>query len=140
MFANDVAGRELNGADRGPAARSRGWSVAATVGVGLEAGVLLVAAVAYGLHALSLPEPAFAVGLAAFFSLSAAGLIAVARALVRGARWAVSAAVTWQAVQVLAGVNLTGIRPWLGLPTALLAVAVGVAVVVGSRDVLRGRR
>ncbi len=111
----------------------------AAAGVGVEAGVLAVASVAYAIHALSLPEPAFAFGLAAFAALCAAGMVPVARGIVRGARWSVSAALTWQAIQILAGVNLSGIRPWLGIPVAVLGVAVGVAVVVGSRDVLSAR-
>ncbi len=109
----------------------------AAIGVGLEALGMAVAAVAYAIHATALPEPAFAVGLAAFFGLTAAGLIMVARALDRGARWAVSAALTWQALQTLAGINLTGIRPALGVPVAILGVVVGVAVLVAGRPALR---
>ncbi|MDN4474925.1 hypothetical protein QQX09_03530 [Demequina sp. SYSU T00192] len=109
----------------------------AALGVAAEAAGMAVAAVAYAIHAASLPEPAFAVGLAAFFGLTAAGLLLVARSLHRGARWAVSAALTWQALQTLAGINLTGVRPALGVPVAALGVLVGIAVLVAGRPALR---
>ncbi len=109
----------------------------AAIGVAVEAIGMAVAAVAYAVHATSLPEPAFAVGLAAFFGLTAAGLLMAARALDHGARWAVSAALTWQALQTLAGINLTGVRPALGIPVAALGVVVGVAVLVAGRSAFR---
>lgn len=119
-----------------PSPRTRAWGAA---GVWLEAAALGVACVAYAIHAFSLPEPAFAVGLAAFAGLIGAGLAVTGRGLRRGARWAVSAALTWQALQILAGANLVGVRPWLGVPAVAVGVVVGLAVVVGSRDTLRSR-
>lgn len=127
----------VTGPRSAPRTRIAAWRIGAAVGLGIESAVLAVAAVAYGIHAFSLPEPAFAAGLAIFCALCAAGMVPVARGIARGARWAVSAALTWQAIQVLAGVNLTGVRPWLGASVATLGVAVGIAVVVGGRDAFR---
>ncbi len=127
----------MNGLEDAPTPPRQRWRTVGWVGVGVEAAALAVASVAYGVHAFSLPEPAFAVGLSAFAAVVAMGLAAAARGLARGARWAVSAALTWQALQVLAGINLTGVRPGFGIPVAVLAAVVGIAVVLGARDALR---
>ena len=73
------------------------------------------------------------------FGLVAIGLVPVARAFARGTRWAVSAALTWQALQTLAGLNLASVDPMLGLPVVIAGAGVGIAVVVGSRSVLARR-
>ncbi|WP_062516068.1 hypothetical protein [Demequina gelatinilytica] len=119
------------------AAPSGRWRRAAALGIGAEALGLGVYGGAYGIHALSLPEPAFAIGLAAFYLLVAAGLLLVARAFDRGARWSVSAALTWQALLTLAGINLTGVRPAYGIVLAVAGAGIGIAVLVGGRDALR---
>lgn len=121
----------------GPTSRSGGWSRAAAVGLGFEAGLLGVAAVAYAMYAFSSPEPEFTAGLAAFAGIVAMTLVPVARGLARGARWAVSAAVTWQVLLTLAGVTVAGTQPLIGSVAAMLGVAVGIAVVIAGRDALR---
>ncbi|WP_062302828.1 hypothetical protein [Demequina subtropica] len=113
------------------------WRRAAALGIAVEALGLGVYGGAYGIHALSLPEPAFAVGLSAFYLLVAAGLLMVARAFDRGARWSVSAALTWQALLTLAGINLTGVRPAYGIVLAVAGAGIGIAVLIGGRDALR---
>ncbi|WP_156155899.1 hypothetical protein [Demequina phytophila] len=135
----------MTDADKGPRSRRDGdpervRARVAAAGVALEAVALAVAATAYGIHAFSLPEPAFAAGLAAFCGLTAVGLFLVARALDRGARWAVSAALTWQALQTLAGINLMGVSPALGVPLAVLGIAAGIAVLVAGRPAMRASR
>ncbi len=135
----------MNGDRKGPRshpdeASASPWRTAAAVGIGVEALALGVYAVAYGLHATALPEPAFAIGLACFYGLVAFGLGAVARAFRRGARWAVTASLTWQALLALAGINLTGVRPGYGAALAAVAVAVGVLVLLGGRAALRAPR
>ncbi|WP_156160620.1 hypothetical protein [Demequina soli] len=115
----------------------RAWGRAAGIGVIAEGIALAVAGLAYGIHALSLPEPAYAVGLGAFCVLSGAGLLLVGRALVRGARWGISAALTWQVLQTLAGLNLVGARAGFGIALAAAGVVVGVLVVVAGRPALR---
>ncbi|WP_143058911.1 hypothetical protein [Demequina mangrovi] len=121
---------------------ARPWRRAAALGIGAEALALAVYAVAYGIHATGLPEPAFAVGLALFFGFVALGLGAVARAFDHGARWSVSAALTWQALLTLAGINLTGVEhdsvhSWYGWALAAAGVGVGIAAFIGGRDALR---
>lgn len=124
-------------AHHGPKSRSLGWSRAASRGVAVEAALLLIAAVAYAVHAFSAADPAFAAGLAAFAGIIALTLVPVARGLARRARWAVSAALTWQALLTLAGSTVAGTQPLLGYAAAAVGVVVGVMVVVASRDVLR---
>ena len=112
------------------------WLRAAAAGAGLEAIGYGAAGAAYAVHAVGLPEPAFAWGLAAFCGLSAAGLGALAWAMWRGRSWPATASLTWQALQVLAGLNLVGARPWLGVPLVLIGVAAGVAAAMVRRDSL----
>jgi hypothetical protein len=56
----------------------------------------------------------------------AAGLGAVADGVRRGARWARTPTLVWQALQVIVG--LTGLPIAAGVPLAVLAVAVGYGV------------
>jgi len=56
----------------------------------------------------------------------AAGLAAVALGVRRGARWARTPTLVWQALQVI--VSLTSLPPVAGVPLAVLGVAVGYGV------------
>ena len=51
--------------------------------------------------------------LIAFSAAIAAGLVAVSRALARGARWPRGAAVTWQVLHAAVALGSTGSRWWL---------------------------
>lgn len=127
--------------DASAGARSRPVTLrwVAAVAVWVEAAALAAAGIAYGVHALSLPQPMFAVGLAIFALSIAAGLGAAGRGIARGARWAVSAVLTWQALLTLAGASFLQSRPGLGVPATAIGVAVGVLTVVASRDVVAPR-
>ncbi|MDN4478254.1 hypothetical protein QQX10_08960 [Demequina sp. SYSU T00039] len=129
----------MSGTETGPGSRVQSLRTAAAVALWIEAAGLAAAGVAYGVHAFSLPQPMFAIGLAIFAVCIAVGLAFAGRGLRRGARWSVSAAVTWQALLTLAGVSLVQSRPAVGLPAAAVGAAIGVLVIVASRDVVAPR-
>jgi hypothetical protein len=71
---------------------------------------------------------AVALGLTAV--VLAVGIAAVAAGVARGAAWSRSPALVWQALQLAVAVPGFGTQPWLAVPAAVLAVAVGVAVLL----------
>ena len=129
----------MSEAESAPESRVSGLRGAAAVAVWIEAAALGIAGVAYGVHALSLEQPAFAVGLAIFALCIATGLVMAGASLRRGARWPVSAILTWQALLALAGASLIESRPEIGVPAAVAGAGIGVLVVAASRDVVAPR-
>lgn len=129
----------MSGTETGPESRVKGLRTAAAGALWIEAAGLVIAGVAYGIHALSLPQPMFAVGLAIFAICMGGGLALAGRGLRRGARWSVSASLTWQALLTLAGLSLLQSRPAVGVPAAVVGAAIGVLVVIASRDIVARR-
>ena len=126
----------MSGTSDGPPSRVRVLRAAAAAAIWVEAAGLAAAGIAYGVHALSLEQPLFAVGLAVFALCIAAGLALAGRGVRRGARWSVSACLTWQALLTLAGLSLVQSRPEIGIPAAAVGAGVAVLVVAASRDIL----
>ncbi len=116
MNANPVPPRDL-----------RRWERPGAVAVGAEAAILVAGALVLGFAWFrdgvdSAPTALVSLG----FALAlAAGLVALARGLWRGARWPRGAALTWQAIEAAIAFGSTGSRPWL---IALLALPVPVAL------------
>jgi hypothetical protein len=79
-----------------------------------------------------------AIFVVAFGIALATGLLAVARALARGARWPIGAALTWQVLQGAVVLGSTGSRWWL-VALLLLPVPVALAGVISAAVRARGR-
>ena len=109
-----------------------GPRVHALVAAGLALEALAVAVVGVGAVVVAVRDQAadragsIALGLTAV--VLAAGIAAVAAGAARGAAWSRSPALVWQALQLAVAVPGIGTQPWLAVPAAVLAVAVGVGV------------
>lgn len=106
----------------------------AAVLVGIEAlvvalGAVLVAGGAFSDHAVA--DVGLAVALIAL--LIAVPLGFACRALWRGKTWPRGLVITWQVMQVVAGVTLFEIWPVVGVLTILVALACGAAVIADAR-------
>lgn len=109
------------GSGGGPWERVGAVAVAAEAAMVLVGSGVLIAGWFSGGAAFS-PGAIFVV---AFGVALAAGLLAVARGLTRGARWPVGAALTWQVLQAAVALGSTGSRWWL---VALLLLPVPIAL------------
>lgn len=103
-------------------------------GVALEALVLLGLAVVVAVVALrgQAADRAGALVLALTAAVLAAGVGAVAAGVGRGRPWSRSPTLVWQLLQL--AVAVTGLRtlPWVAVPAAVVAVAVGAGVLLGT--------
>ena len=91
------------------------WERAGAVAVFVEAAMVATAggALAAGWIAGRVSGLGSTIFLVAFSAAIAAGLVAVSRALARGARWPRGAAVTWQVLHAAVALGSTGSRWWL---------------------------
>lgn len=115
------------------APRGRVLEGIAAVGLGIEATALLVAAIAYGVHALfgDAADAGFIAGIGAFCLVLAVGVGLGARGLWRSQRWARSLALTWQVFQAGLGLAVISTQPVIG--AVLIAVGLAVAACVMAR-------
>jgi hypothetical protein len=115
----------------GPTSRAR---LLVAAGVAFEAVLIAVGAVASAVTSATgaAEDRVGALFLAVTALALAAGLGAVALGVRRGLRWARTPTLVWQALQVL--VSVTTLQPALGIPLAVLGVAVAYGVL--RRDVV----
>ena len=119
--------------DKRPQDRSRVLEICAAIGLGIEALVLVMVAVAYGIYvALGGAQGAgFYAAVGAFCLMLGVGVGFGARGTWQSRRWARSIALTWQVFQIGLGLAVLSTQPILGI--ALIAVAVAVAACVLAR-------
>lgn len=119
--------------DKRPPIRPRTLEICASVGLGIEALALALAAVAYGIYAAfgGASDTGFYVAVGVFCLMLAVGVGFGARGTWQSRRWARSIALTWQVFQIGLGLAVFSTQPMLG--TVLIAVAVAVAGCVLAR-------
>jgi len=113
--------------------RARIFEVAASVGLGIEAAALLVAAIAYGVYAIfgGSQDRGFVAGVGVFCLALATGVGFAAYGTWGGRRWARSVALTWQVFQAGIGLSVLSSEPVIA--TILIVLALGVAALVMVR-------
>lgn len=114
----------------GTGSKARRLEISAAFGLGLEAVVLAVIAVAYSIYAVfsDTAGAGLIVGVAAFCALLAAGVGAGAWGMWHSRRWSRSIALTWQVFQAGLGLAIVAIQPLAGAVLLVLAFAVAAAV------------
>ncbi len=117
---------ESGGAEPGDAdVRAPRAMLLVVVVLGLQAAGLLAAAVSFVVAAFTAGGLAGSLlGLAVMFLVFAAGIAAAARGSWRLHRWARPAAIAFELLVILFGVNILGGALWLGLAAILTAAAV----------------
>ncbi len=117
---------ESGGAEPGDAdVRAPRAMLLVVVVLGLQAAGLLAAAVSFVVAAITAGGLAGSLlGLAVMFLVFAAGIAAAARGSWRLHRWARPAAIAFELLVILFGVNILGGALWLGLAAILTAAAV----------------
>lgn len=107
--------------------------VAVVAAVALEAALLFGVAGFYVARASGASDALGAVVAAALIALIGSFLLASARGLWRGQRWARAPVVTWQLLQLVVAVQLlSGPQWWLGAGLALLSVVAAGGLFVPS--------
>ncbi len=115
----------------GTESRSRPRSLVTAVAlVGLQGLVLVVLGVGIGVTGFfdSSTSPVDAVQIGTLYLLGGAGLLAVARGLARGRRWARSPALVWEMIMVMVGATQLTAAPALAGPVFVFSVLTVVAL------------
>jgi len=110
--------------------RARSLEISAAFGLGFEAVVLAVVAVAYAIYAVlgDTADAGMIVGVAAFCALLAIGVGAGAWGMWHSRRWSRSIALTWQVFQAGLGLAILATQPLVGAVLIVVALAVAAAV------------
>ncbi|RBP68071.1 hypothetical protein DFO66_101298 [Brevibacterium sanguinis] len=129
MSARSANGEPSRGGGAGGAdVRAPRAMLLVVVVLGLQAAGLVAAAATFVVTAFTAGGLAGSLlGLAVMFLIFAAGIAAAARGSWRLHRWARPAAIAFELLVILFGINVLGGAPWLGIA----AIASAVAVIIG---------